>query len=88
MRHAAQCVGRVLRGKTDYGLMVFVDKVRGIIVTLFSLDYICNLVLTDINSGLLAPTNEANFQSGLMRILWMLQPTFRQTWRLLVRKSF
>lgn len=30
MRHAAQCVGRVLRGKTDYGLMVFVDKVRNI----------------------------------------------------------
>lgn len=29
MRHAAQCVGRVLRGKTDYGLMVFADKVRG-----------------------------------------------------------
>lgn len=28
MRHAAQCVGRVLRGKTDYGLMVFADKVR------------------------------------------------------------
>ncbi|KAI9292133.1 DNA repair helicase [Neoconidiobolus thromboides FSU 785] len=28
MRHAAQCVGRVLRGKTDYGLMVFVDKVN------------------------------------------------------------
>lgn len=27
MRHAAQCVGRVLRGKTDYGLMVFCDKV-------------------------------------------------------------
>jgi DNA excision repair protein ERCC-2 len=27
MRHAAQCVGRVLRGKTDYGLMVFADKV-------------------------------------------------------------
>lgn len=26
MRHAAQCVGRVLRGKTDYGLMVFADK--------------------------------------------------------------
>ncbi|KAL8293136.1 hypothetical protein RQP46_000830 [Phenoliferia psychrophenolica] len=25
MRHAAQCVGRVLRGKTDYGLMVFAD---------------------------------------------------------------
>lgn len=27
MRHAAQCVGRVLRGKTDYGLMIFADKV-------------------------------------------------------------
>lgn len=26
MRHAAQCVGRVLRGKTDYGVMVFADK--------------------------------------------------------------
>jgi len=30
MRHAAQCVGRVLRGKTDYGLMVFADKVSAI----------------------------------------------------------
>ncbi len=28
MRQAAQCVGRVLRGKTDYGLMIFADKVR------------------------------------------------------------
>ena len=27
MRHAAQCVGRCLRGKTDYGVMVFADKV-------------------------------------------------------------
>lgn len=27
MRHGAQCVGRVLRGKTDYGLMIFADKV-------------------------------------------------------------
>lgn len=29
MRHAAQCVGRAIRGKTDYGLMVFADKVGG-----------------------------------------------------------
>lgn len=29
MRNAAQCVGRVLRGKTDWGLMVFADKVCG-----------------------------------------------------------
>ncbi len=27
MRTAAQCVGRVIRGKTDYGLMIFADKV-------------------------------------------------------------
>ncbi|XP_076276690.1 general transcription and DNA repair factor IIH helicase subunit XPD isoform X2 [Lasioglossum baleicum] len=26
MRHAAQCVGRAIRGKTDYGIMVFADK--------------------------------------------------------------
>lgn len=27
MRHAAQCVGRALRGKTDYGIMLLADKV-------------------------------------------------------------
>ncbi len=27
MRHAAQCVGRCMRGKTDYGIMCFADKV-------------------------------------------------------------
>lgn len=27
MRHAAQCVGRAIRGKTDYGLLIFADKV-------------------------------------------------------------
>ena len=26
MRHAAQCVGRAMRGKTDYGIMIFADK--------------------------------------------------------------
>ncbi|XP_065563934.1 general transcription and DNA repair factor IIH helicase subunit XPD-like [Artemia franciscana] len=26
LRHAAQCVGRCLRGKTDYGIMIFADK--------------------------------------------------------------
>eukprot|EP00127_Corallochytrium_limacisporum_P002319 Clim_evm107s109 gene=Clim_evmTU107s109 len=26
LRHASQCVGRALRGKTDYGIMVFADK--------------------------------------------------------------
>lgn len=28
MRHAAQCIGRVVRGKTDYGCMVLADKVH------------------------------------------------------------
>ena len=27
MRHAAQCLGRCMRGKTDYGIMVLADKV-------------------------------------------------------------
>ena len=36
MRNAAQCVGRVLRGKTDWGLMVFADKVSHFILS-FSL---------------------------------------------------
>ena len=26
LRHAAQCVGRVIRGKSDYGMMIFADK--------------------------------------------------------------
>jgi DNA excision repair protein ERCC-2 len=26
MRHAAQCLGRVLRGKDDYGIMILADK--------------------------------------------------------------
>uniref|UniRef100_A0A671RPH9 General transcription and DNA repair factor IIH helicase subunit XPD n=1 Tax=Sinocyclocheilus anshuiensis TaxID=1608454 RepID=A0A671RPH9_9TELE len=26
MRHVAQCVGRAIQGKTDYGLMIFADK--------------------------------------------------------------
>ena len=29
LRHAAQCIGRVLRGKSDYGLMVLADKRYG-----------------------------------------------------------
>lgn len=30
IRNAAQCVGRALRGKTDWGLMIFADKVRSL----------------------------------------------------------
>lgn len=33
MRNAAQCVGRVLRGKTDWGLMIFADKVCSLLLS-------------------------------------------------------
>jgi len=42
MRHAAQCVGRVLRGKTDYGLMIFADKVIDLV---FIFDVYVNSIL-------------------------------------------
>ena len=32
MRQAAQCVGRVIRGKTDYGMMIFADKVGRLVL--------------------------------------------------------
>ncbi|MGH0152814.1 UNVERIFIED_CONTAM: hypothetical protein FKN15_023373 [Acipenser sinensis] len=38
MRHAAQCVGRVIRGKTDYGLMIFADKEDQLGLSLLTLD--------------------------------------------------
>lgn len=37
MRHAAQCVGRAIRGKTDYGLMIFADKVCDVFTQVFVL---------------------------------------------------
>ncbi|KAF6199305.1 hypothetical protein GE061_007331 [Apolygus lucorum] len=52
MRHAAQCVGRAIRGKTDYGIMIFADKRFGRIDKRSKLpkwiqehlsDYLCNL---------------------------------------------
>lgn len=49
MRHAAQCVGRVIRGKTDYGIMVFADKVnlfgeQSIIRTYKNISAFCNVM--------------------------------------------
>jgi len=52
MRHAAQCVGRALRGKTDYGIMVFADKRFGRSdkrsklpkwIQEYLVDHVCNL---------------------------------------------
>uniref|UniRef100_A0A915L4G4 ATP-dependent helicase C-terminal domain-containing protein n=1 Tax=Romanomermis culicivorax TaxID=13658 RepID=A0A915L4G4_ROMCU len=38
MRQAAQCVGRALRSKTDYGLMIFADKEDQLGVSLLNYD--------------------------------------------------
>ena len=72
LRHAAQCVGRVIRGKTDYGLMIFADKVR--------LDMVFLLKLTAVRSALLGPTGEPSCQSGSSRASTMASSTCRQTW--------
>lgn len=45
MRHAAQCVGRAIRGKTDYGIMVFADKVSLLIEIFFNTNIEAKLFL-------------------------------------------
>jgi hypothetical protein len=78
MRHAAQCVGRVLRGKTDWGLMVFADKVSFLIVrNRFQL----------ISSALLDKTNEPSCRAGSINTLSKHTATCRPTWRSRYRKS-
>src|ERR1700733_2655656 len=44
MRNAAQCVGRVLRGKTDWGLMIFADKV---FYYTAAVNFLCVLILLE-----------------------------------------
>lgn len=59
MRHAAQCVGRAIRGKTDYGLMVFADKVGfralGIPAQLAQLPHTGYRVVGSLGSNVLPP---------------------------------
>ncbi|CAG8501032.1 4627_t:CDS:10 [Ambispora gerdemannii] len=52
MRHAAQCVGRVLRGKTDYGLMIFADKRFGRADKRAKLPKWINHYITEANTNL------------------------------------
>lgn len=72
MRHAAQCVGRVLRGKTDYGLMIFADKVRSsfrgfLLASLYVAAHVCHCSVSQRStrcvsrSFLVAREIEANF---------------------------
>lgn len=62
MRHAAQCVGRVIRGKTDYGLMIFADKVRDQFKLSFESKLNINFDL--INRDSAEWINVVNFQNG------------------------
>lgn len=38
-RQAAQCVGRVIRSKADYGMMIFADKRFVFLCSLLSLEF-------------------------------------------------
>ncbi|PVU96684.1 hypothetical protein BB559_002304 [Furculomyces boomerangus] len=52
IRHASQCVGRVLRGKSDYGLMIFADKRYGRIDKRSKLPQWINQHITEATSNL------------------------------------
>ena len=82
MRHAAQCVGRVLRGKTDYGLMVFADKVS-------PKGSNCKYDDADCTSISVLPeqTSEANCPSGWPSTLPRRTATCRPTWQWSSRSS-
>ena len=59
MRHTAQCMGRALRGKTDYGLMIFADKVSNFCLTI-------NRIFRDFHDK----TSEESSRDGC-RIIWI-----------------
>lgn len=69
MRHAAQCVGRVLRGKTDWGLMVFADKVG-----------LVDVAATDHRSDLPGTTSGKSCLSGLISTSLKRTRTCQQIW--------
>lgn len=67
MRHAAQCLGRCLRGKEDYGIMVMADKVRAsrrIKSTAYAWRGSCLLEGTFSDSALHGQTSATSCQSG------------------------
>ena|ERR1700722_8609727 len=73
MRNAAQCVGRVLRGKTDWGLMVFADKVC-------CFHPIWDSVYTSHRSVSPELTNVQNYLDGLINTLRRQLQISQQTW--------
>ena len=76
MRNAAQCVGRVLRGKTDWGLMIFADKVGCFSSTaaLCSSPTLSRSASHELIRGL-------NFLDGLTNISRRRRLICQQTWR-------
>lgn len=60
IRQAAQCIGRVIRGKTDYGLMILADKV------VFFYFFIC-LQNSSLFRDLVVLINETNCRSGSIK---------------------
>jgi hypothetical protein len=72
MRHAAQCVGRVLRGKTDWGLMIFADKVS-------SNNALADSELT-LHSDSHVRTRDQNYHYGSISTLPKLIRTCRPIW--------
>lgn len=83
MRNAAQCVGRVLRGKTDWGLMVFADKVGHVysLASWIPTNKWNSLVFrfTPI-SALHAQISGPSYPGGLTNTLRRRRPTYRRTW--------
>lgn len=76
MRNAAQCVGRVLRGKTDWGLMVFADKVT------LPFSYVGSAFkLFPTYSVSLALINGRSYPDGSTNTSQRLHRTCRPTWR-------
>ena len=78
MRNAAQCVGRVLRGKTDWGLMVFADKVWRVPRLHTGPLLITGSVVRDSHGQI----RERNYLAGSTNTLPKRRPTSRRTWRL------
>jgi len=75
MRNAAQCVGRVLRGKTDWGLMIFADKVSCFSSTaiLYSSPTLFGSASQELIRGL-------SFLDGLTNTSQRRRLTCQQTW--------
>uniref|UniRef100_A0A183A4F7 HELICc2 domain-containing protein n=1 Tax=Echinostoma caproni TaxID=27848 RepID=A0A183A4F7_9TREM len=72
MRHAAQCLGRAIRGKSDYGIMVLADKVKGVDSQNERLQFVFQLAIR--NSDATVVQSFFYFFSGITQILSQTEP--------------